>query len=564
MKNRLDFIRKTGGALLCALLLLAVLPGQKAFAANNVSDISVDVVLYDDGSAYITQTWNCSFSEGTEGYIPIGNLGEMTLSDFLVSDENGPYTCLDDWDVGAGFDEKAGKCGIVETAGGYELCWGITRYGERRYAIEYKISKLAGAYTDYDGFNFQFINSGMGTLPTDVTVKLALRNGTALDAGNAGIWAFGFKGQIAFEDGGVRAYTEKALSAPTESVIVMLQLDKGVINPVRSVDESFETVKERAFAGSDYGNDTDSGTGGNVGLYGPLIAVFAFAALAVMILLLVIPAAKKNKSVKALYKSADYFREVPLSGNIEAAFVLAKDFGQLKNEGDLIGAAFLKLINLRCLEPVSEKSVGLFGKEKPSVSMRLVRQPELAGLTAQRLYGLLEKACGSDRILQEKELEKYCRRHDGAIQDIIKAAKKDGRDLLARKGCYDVSGQAKPLGLSQSGQGLLQSLMGFKKYLLEFSLIGERTIAESVIWQDFLTFAALLGIADKAMAQFEKVYPEATVYSANAHYYFLAACAFRTASYDSSQAARSSGGGGGSSFGGGGGFSGGGSGGGTR
>ena len=65
---------------------------QDAFAANNVSDINVDVGIYDDGSAYITQTWNCDFSEGTECYIPIENLGEMSISNFMVSDENGPYT----------------------------------------------------------------------------------------------------------------------------------------------------------------------------------------------------------------------------------------------------------------------------------------------------------------------------------------------------------------------------------------------------------------------------------------------------------------------------------------
>ena len=105
-------IKKICCTFLCAFLFTALL-GQAAFAANNVSDITVDVVIYDDGSAHIAQTWNCDFSEGTEGYIPIENLGEMTISDFLVSDENGPYTYIDNWNINASFDEKAGKCGIV-------------------------------------------------------------------------------------------------------------------------------------------------------------------------------------------------------------------------------------------------------------------------------------------------------------------------------------------------------------------------------------------------------------------------------------------------------------------
>jgi len=104
--------------------------------------------------------------------------------------------------------------------------------------------------------------------------------------------------------------------------------------------------------------------------------------------------------------------------------------------------------------------------------------------------------------------------------------------------------------------------MGFKKYLLEFSLISERSVAESIIWQDYLTVATLLGIADQVIEQFEKVYPGMTSYSENAHYYYLAR-RYRKVSYDAAQGALS-GGGGLSSLVGGGGFSGGGFGGGTR
>ncbi len=553
-------IKKICSTLLCVFLLVA-LTGQAAFAANNVSDISVDVVINDDGSAYITQTWNCNFSEGTEGYIPIENLGEMTISDFSVSDENGVYAYIDNWDISAGFDEKAGKCGIVETDKGYELCWGISEYGEKSYAIEYKISGLVGSYTDFDGFNFQFINSGMGTLPTDVTVKIALQNGTLLDANNSGIWAFGFKGQIEFQNGQVVAYTEKSLSTDTESVIIMLQLNKGLISPARTVNDSFETVKTRAFEGSDYGNGSDSKEdSGGFGFFTWFFIVIAcaFAAFAV------VQTAKKQKKIKTLYKNAQYFREAPLSGNIEGTYVLAEKYSQASDDGNLIGAAFLQLINSGCLEPLTERSVGFFGKEKESVSLRLVHRPELAGLTVDRLYTLLEAACGSDGVLQERELEKYCKKHHEAITEIIDAAKSYGGNVLEQMACFDSSKAAKPLGLSLRGTDLLLSIMGFKKYLLEFSLIGERTIAESVIWQDYLTFATLLGIADKAIEQFEKVYPVPTQYSENAHYYYFLAYSFRHASYDTAQAARSSGGGGGSSFGGGGGFSGGGGGGGTR
>jgi hypothetical protein len=84
-------VKRIISSVLCAFLLLTVM-GQAAWGANKVSEINVEVAILDDGSAYITQTWNCDFTEGTEGYIPIENLGEMSISDFLVSDINGPYT----------------------------------------------------------------------------------------------------------------------------------------------------------------------------------------------------------------------------------------------------------------------------------------------------------------------------------------------------------------------------------------------------------------------------------------------------------------------------------------
>lgn len=557
------------------IFFLLTLMTQTALGANNVSDINVDVVIYEDGSAYITQTWNCNFAEGTECYIPIENLGEMSISEFLVSDVNGAYTFLEDWDIDAGFEEKAGKYGMVETEDGYELCWGISEYGEKRYAIEYKLNNLVGGYEDFDGFNFQFINSGMGTLPTDVTVNITTQDGITLDADNSGIWAFGFDGQINFDNGNVVAYTETPLSNDSDSVIIMLQLNKGLIHPARVVEGSFEDVKAQALEGSDY--DYDSGSESDSAAQpeeevemGFIDYVLAFLMTAgscipvVVIIYFMKRKAKPKKKIRNLYKNAEYYREAPIAGNLEAAFVLAKKFGQTDDDGNLIGAAFLKLINAGCLEPMTEKSVGLFGKEKESISLKLVHPPQFPGATPNMLYDLLILVSGTDQILQEKELENYCTRNYNALIRIIDAAKQDGNNTLLQIDCYDPSRKAKSIGLTQRGESLLLNIMGFKKYLLEFSLIGERSIEESIIWQDYLTFATLFGIADKVIEQFEKVYPDTTEYSQNAHYYYMLSHRYTRASYHAAQTARSAGSGGHSSFGGGGGFSGGGSGGGTR
>ena len=57
-------------------------------------------------------------------------------------------------------------------------------------------SRLYKSYSDYDGTNGMFINPQMSTFPTDGKVSIRLENGTALDENNAGIWAFGYEGEV--------------------------------------------------------------------------------------------------------------------------------------------------------------------------------------------------------------------------------------------------------------------------------------------------------------------------------------------------------------------------------
>ena len=145
--------------LLVVVSLFFVLCSVSVFAQNNVSEIDIEVTVRDDGSAYIVQNWTGTFGEGTENYIPI-NTDDISITDFSVSDMNGTYTFVENWDVNWSFEEKANKCGIVETFNGVELCFGISEYGENRYAIEYVVEDFIKSYLDISGFiNMKFLPS---------------------------------------------------------------------------------------------------------------------------------------------------------------------------------------------------------------------------------------------------------------------------------------------------------------------------------------------------------------------------------------------------------------------
>lgn len=58
----------------------------------------------------------------TEFYLACRDNGYLSITEFSVTDENGSYTYTENWDVSASFEEKAGKCGIVETDALIVIC----------------------------------------------------------------------------------------------------------------------------------------------------------------------------------------------------------------------------------------------------------------------------------------------------------------------------------------------------------------------------------------------------------------------------------------------------------
>lgn len=528
--------------------VLAVCP--KASAENRVPEMEIEVALRQDGSAYVTQIWQTDTDEGTEFYLARNDSGYLTITDFSVSDQNGAYTFVEDWDIDASFEEKAGKCGIVETDDGVELCWGISEYGENRYAIEYVIHDLVGSYSDADGFNHRFVDE-MSFFPTDVVLTICNQDGSPLDDAFCDIWAFGYDGEIIFDDGVIRAWSEYPLESGNHMTI-MVALDKGVLSPRRTVDDSFETVKERAFEGSDYDDD-------GVDFLAMILVLPPLVGFLVLAVAVKIQKARLNKRMK---KTA-YFRDAPNDGNLNVTHRLGRCC-DLCDEDTLLGAYLLRLISQGCLESM-EESV-----DDKKVKLRLCHAPHSGNEFDDALYTILEAAAGTDGVLQPMEFAQFCEQNDVPIYRFMESCERDGTRHLIHGGCLKGAACDAMSSLTQKGLQELDELLGLKRFLLDFSLIQERGVKETVIWQDYMVYALLLGIADKLAPQIRELYPESIPqleqYQRYIHYtgYYngLLYNAYRR-EQQRQQAARSAGSGGSASFGGGGGFSGGG-GGGTR
>lgn len=561
--------KKMSSLLLCLVLVFGL--GLPASAANQVSTMDIQAVIYEDGSMYIVQVWEGDFDEGTEVYIPMTAPDYLTISNLMVSDHNGTYETVSDWNVDWSFEEKARKAGIVGTDSGYELCFGISEYGRNRYAIEYKLDHVVGGYSDRDGVNFRFANDEMNTTPTDVKVEIRLADGSPISDEIADVWGFGYDGQVGFSDGAILAYTESPIN-PENHVTILFSLDKGILSPARQESGSFEELKEIAFEGSDYDNTEEDS---DVSVFEVIIAFVISIVLPIWIIVW-INKRKKKKAAKKWKEFSDrfgYFRDIPNEGNLSATYVLGRMF-DICEDGVILATGMLRLVELGCLSPVESQTVGFMGKTEENVSLRLMgSRHDKMNEFDEYLYTVLEIAAGSDGILQANELEHFANQNDKLLRAYIEKHDNAGKAWLnQKKSMKRWNMPAKLTDLTPAGEQELGELVGLKRYLEEFSLIAERGVKEMPIWRELLTYAMLLGIADQVAEQMRELYPqistELTYYSQSMttaySYHYLLYTNMVKAEQQREQEQRSDGSGGFASFGGGGGFSGGGSGGGTR
>lgn len=92
---------------LVCLIAAALLWTAGSLSAQQIRSIDIGVYINDDGDAYISQEWDVTIVSGTEWYIPIENLGGMSIRGLTVK-ENG-QEFIDDgrsWDSSRSREER--------------------------------------------------------------------------------------------------------------------------------------------------------------------------------------------------------------------------------------------------------------------------------------------------------------------------------------------------------------------------------------------------------------------------------------------------------------------------
>lgn len=559
------------------LLLLMVLIPFKV-NADHIYGVKMEVFINKEGNASIKEIWKVKADSGSEWYKQILNLGESKLTNFKVSMDNKELTYKSNWNVNGSIEEKAGYYGINYISNGLELCFGKKDMKSHTFILTYDISNYIFNTKDAQVLYFTLFPKFTAD-SFDVTVKSYYDFPDNLD-----VWGYGYKGYAYVKDGAILMSNEGSLD--DEYVVLLAKFPLNTFSTNYQVENfnNFEEILEDAKEGSfhydydDY-NDYNNNYNYKPSLFARIIPyiviifqLIVFGGMATLIYKTISSSKygfKNNKTIS--YKDAMMFREIPCNKDIYYANALINinHFGGYETT-NIFGAIILKWVKNDKIKFRKEKK-GLLKKEVSIIDLTM--NPTFDNENEKKLFNMMYEA-SNDGYLESNELEKWARRNYSKFLDIFNKISNDYLNKLKSEGhIYKRTNKEECKYKNVMDDTIYEEtkkLYGLKKFLIEFSQMNTKEVLEVKLWDEYLMFAYLFGIASKVAKQLKNMYPEVIEQMGNGLDYDIlifinnmsitsasaASSARRDAeSYSSGGGGFSSGGGGGGSFGGGGGGS---------
>lgn len=488
------------------ILFLSLIPLWTLATQPATHSVDVTVRLQPDGSAFVTESWTITIASGTEWYTVMDNLGEGRQLQLLGVTENGvEYINEGEWDVDRSISEKANRCGLIKKRNNsYEICWGVGIYGDHTFEMNYYLTNLLQGYTDYDGFNFMFVSRGISPSPQNVKVTVLAPDTLKFTPENTKIAGFGYKGKCNFFEGTVVAHSDQPFSEES-GLIILMQCAKGIFQPALSHDTPFADVVDEALEDSDYEEVGTEEFKREKTWKNWVLSFFVFLAfgLPILLVLFITFSFKKILLWRETGKRMEdipWSRDFPYGNDLFATFSLLNKL-ELSQDNGIVSALVLKMVQNGALEPRPTNK-----KDKVEFSFH----PEhLSKNTYEKeLFDMMLTASGSDHILQEKEFRRWSIRHAEQVCKWFETVKVHGENNLNSYVMKKSGNTHSKSEFKMYKQEAAIQAMGLKKFLSDTTLIDERRTVEVTLWQDYLIYASLFGIADKVTEELKQFQPQ--------------------------------------------------------
>ena len=543
--------------------------------ATSISNIDMDIYVDDYGNATIVEIWDANVTEGTEGWHPYYNLGNSVISDLEVSMDGKVYTTISNWNVDSSLEYKAYKAGIYYVDGNeVDICFGVSSYGSHRYKIKYKISNFVSSVDDADMIYWNLFPSDFSAEPgnVDITIYSDFRYDDKLD-----VWGYGKYGAPSYVyDGKIEMTSDGSRVNSNEYMTILVKFPKGTFKTSNVLENDFDYYFDMAEDGAiNYNDEKDPWW----------VSLFALIPIIFNVLIFgivfggILNSSRNDKcsfgkTGNKVRKDVPAFRDIPCNKDIFYAYWVAHNYNLMNKKEDFLGAVLLKWIhdgNVR-IEKVTKD--GLF-KDKVLTNIVFSKRPDESNSQEVKLYDYMINA-SNDGKLEQDEFKDWCDTNYSKILswfddclynvtlDLVKLGKATYQNAKTMKVFNYKYFEVHPSMMEEA-----EKMAGLKKFLKEFTLIDEREVIEVNLWNEYLIYAQIFGMADKVADQFKRLYPEVITDMDSIGYDYtdiifirsITASGIRSASsarsraqsYSSGGGGFSSGGGGGGSFGGGGG-----------
>lgn len=554
------------------LLFFICIGTNQSKAGNlKLNNLDFQAQINADGSMDVTETWDINikstntlyktFKTDNSKYSGITN---TTVTDITNGIQNN-FIQTSEW---AYHVAKGYYYGTENDDDDFEIGWGVgldNSSARREYKISYTVKDAITKYNDYAELYWQFVGStfevdankitGTILLPSNVDNKDEIKvwghtknlNGTiyATDTNKIEFEVDNFKNGTYVE---VRTLFPTNLITTTGRIKNQNALDNVVKEETKWANKANASRKRQEWMDKNFKYVL---FGAWLGL-NILLGVFFFK-----------KTIKYWKKLKGLNKfepttKLKYYRDLPDEDSTpgEAYKTMNENVTEFtdQNFGKIFSATVLDLTLRGYIEIKQEKKT--LGKDIVTITLKKQVSDGLP-INEERIMTFIIKATNKKDTITLKELEKYIKNNPSKIESLLTETYSSVDNQLIGKGIISSIGQKEykeykekagayigstiffimfisffvekfifPLLiliinailcsrivkriniLTQKGVDTKEQWKGLKKYMEDFSLLKEREVPELVIWEKYLVYATVMGIADKVIKQLKIVYPD--------------------------------------------------------
>ena len=487
--------------------------------ADQIYTVDMDIEVLKNGEANITEVWKVKASSGSEWYKTMYDMEGSKISDFVVYMDNKKLIYKENWNTSDSISDKRGYYGINRTSDGIELCFGKGDMKEHIFTLKYKLSNYI--------FNTDDSQILYWTLMPKVTVDYFSVDITSYYPfpDTLDVWGYGYKGYAYVKNGKISM--SEAISLNNDYVVLLVKFPLNTFDTEFRLSRynSFQDVYKDANGGSfEYDYDEDAGssiidnknddeynnvTGSNLGVW--LVILFPFVFFFVLVFIAIGSIRNKygyvdDKEINK--KEVPMFRNIPCNKDIYYANILLKLNCFNYDKFNILGAIILKFVKEDRIR-FENKEIGIFNRQTTVIV--LVNNSNFDNKFEKKIYAIMKKA-SKDGILEVKELERWARSNHEDYLDLFDEIERWSISVLTSnnhiyKRLYKKECKS-PFIMDDNIYNDSVELYGLKKYLIEFSKMDTKEIMEVKLWDEYLMFAFLFGIADKVSKQLKNMYPE--------------------------------------------------------